>query len=708
MATVLPDQGPQNIIKSIALNDMDLRFTEATAYNPSTSSQSTSAAFTLPFNFPIDIKAINQTITLGYEGSDFAQLAIPRGPSSTDVQNRIIHLSFNNVPLSVFDDGHSTFERFLAATTTGKEETIRLVGTADADADTAVGMISLNGIAFSVESTIQGLQGLDTKPVVVTSLDVNHGFPDFLLIQTQTTLFNPSNLTIGTGDVSFDLQFQDKSMGTANAQDLTITPGNMNTTIDVHFAPQGDAVALGRTLLEHYLQRIDVDTAIVGGSSATNIQSLQLALSQIHLFPVTIPALNQTLIKSVSLTFPKDIVETGIATTSFTLSNPFTASINLLRMSASASFQSIDLGSIPNTDVSSNPIHADGHSDVTSPGLPFDFNLDPVVIIELLKASAARNHVDLGPLNDMFQFVLDNQDFKPPVNTTVDDSKPTCVSGHQFDVTGAILDALANLKVDLNVDADTKLDDFATGLTFNQTSVPAVTDQTSLFLIGAVAGPIAQHLVDGSNLVFSEASITNISNDGFDISLKGSLTNVGPLDAVIEFVEPLTVSWQGKQIATITLPSICAAANDGVPKYETSGQLAISDQDEFTSFAEFLLHNEEFEWTISTDRLRLYALGTIFDGVVLEKSVSFKAFNNLPGVSIMNFKLPSDDSAGGIHIETDATIPSPAREWNLLVFFFRTCLLMTCTCQSLVLNLDKLASRLFIKILWLDVSVFHA
>ena len=277
---------------------MDLRFTEATAYNPSTSGQSTNAAFTLSFDFPIDIKALNQTITLG---SDFGQLAIPKGPSSTDVQNRIIHLSFDDVPLSVFDDGHSTFEHFLAATTTWKEETIHLLGTADADADTVVGMISLNGIAFSVESTIQGLQGLDTKPVVVTSLDVNHGFPDFLLIQTQTTLFNPSNLTIGTGDVFFDLQFQDKSMGTSNAQDLTITPGNMNTTIDVHFAPQGDAVALGRTLLENDLQEIDVDTAIVGGSSATNIQSLQLALSQIHLFPVTTPALNQTLIKSVSL-----------------------------------------------------------------------------------------------------------------------------------------------------------------------------------------------------------------------------------------------------------------------------------------------------------------------------------------------------------------------------------------------------------------------
>ena len=669
MAVALPDQGSQNIIKSVDLDNMDLKFTEATAYNPSTSSQSTSAAFTLPFDFPVDIKTLNQTITLGYEGSDFAQLAIPRGPSSTDVQNRIVYVKFNDVPLNVFDNSHSTFERFIAAATTGKQETIHLVGMADADVDTAVGMVSLNGVAFSVESTIQGLQGLDTKPVVVTSLDVNHGFPDFLLIRTQAILYNPSNITISTGDVSFDIQFQDKSMGTANAQDLTITPGNMNTTIDVHFAPQGGAVAIGQTLLEHYLQGVDVDIAIIGDSSATNIQSLQLALSQIHLFPVTIPALNQTLIKSVSLTFPKDIVETGIATASFTLSNPFTVSVNLLRMSGSGSFQGIDVGSIPNTDVSSDPIHVDGHSEATSSGLPFEFTRDSVTIIKLLKASAAQNHVDLGPLNDMFQFVLDNPDYKPPVNTTIDDSKPTCVSGHQFDAIGAILAALANLKVDISVDADTKLDDFATSLTFNQTSVPTTTDQTSLFLIGAVAGPIAQHMVDDSNLVLSEAFITNISDDGLDISFKGSLTNIGPLDARIEFTGPVTLKWQEKPIATVTLPPVCVAANVGVPNYEASGRLTISDQDEFTSFAESLLHSEEFEWTISTDQIRVYTLGTIFEGLVFEKSISFKAFNNVAGVSVVKFDLPSDDPAGGIHIETDASIPSSAREWSLLFFF---------------------------------------
>ena len=65
-----------------------------------------------------------------------------------------------------------------------------------------------------------------------------------------------------------------------------------------------------------------------------------------------------------------------------------------------------------------------------------------------------------------------------------------------------------------------------------------------------------------------------------------------------------------------------------------------------------MLHNEEFTWTISTDALRVTALGTIFDGVKLSKDISFKAFNNLPGVTISNFKLLSDDPAGGIDLGT--------------------------------------------------------
>ncbi|KAJ7251753.1 hypothetical protein B0H12DRAFT_1234031 [Mycena haematopus] len=660
VAAVLPNAGPLQVIKSIDLNELQLMFTESTAYNPATTSTDTDAAFTLPFAFPLDITALEQTITVGFNGDSIAQLALPKAAVTTNVDARIIHLTFNSIPFAVLDGMQSNFDAFVAATTVGKTETLHLSGAANADAQTAVGLLSLTDISFSVDSNIAGLQGLNTKPVTVANLDVNHGFPDYLLITVDSALFNPSNLTIGTGDVSFSLSFQDQNIGSADISNLIIKPGNGSYPIDVHYSPQGGAVAAGQLLLENFLQGVNSDTAIAGTTGSTPISSLKSALSQILLQPVTIPALHQNLIQSATIEFPTNIVQTGISQAAFTLANPFTASINLLQVGATATFHNLTLGTI-NADISSDPIHADGHGSVTSSFLPMKYNLDPLVIVQFLSILAQENSVDLGPLVEMFQFLVDNPGIQVPVTTTVDTSAPTCVSGNQFDVAGAILAALKNLKVDLAVDTSVKLDDFATALSFAQNSVPVVTDTTALFLIGAVAGPIAQNLVDGAVLAFTQANITNLSDEGFDLALSGSLTNVGPLDALIDFPEPLSVTWQGQNIAQIALPSVCASANTGVPNYATSGRLTITDSAAFTDFATFLLHNPEFTWTVSTSKLRLTALGTIFDNVVLSKNISFKAFNGLPGVTISHFQLPSDDPAGGIHIETDANIPSQAQ-----------------------------------------------
>ncbi|KAF7321550.1 hypothetical protein MKEN_00676000 [Mycena kentingensis (nom. inval.)] len=661
VATVLPNRGKLDIIKSISLNQLKLMFTESTAYGPLASTTNTDAAFTLPFAFPIDITALEQTITVGYQGNSVAQLAIPKGPSKTDVDSRIIHLTFTDVPFAAVDGAHSRFDTFVADTTVNKEVTLKLSGSAKADAKTAVGVLGLTGIDFSVDSTIAGLQGLNTRPVTVANLDVNHGFPDYLLIKVDSSLFNPSNLTIGTGDVSFGLGFQDEIVGSADLANLVILPGNESYAIDVHYSPQGSsATEAGQTMLANFLQGVDSNTVIAGSTSSTPIQSLKSALSKITLSPVTIPALHQNIITSTTIRFPIDIVVTGTAQASFALANPFTASINLLTVGANATFHGIPLGYI-DENVSSDPIHADGHSTINSPFLPLHFNLNPLAIIGLLTTLAQENNVPLGPLTALFQFVIDNPDIKTTVTTTVDTKAPACVSGSQFNFAGAILDSLSHLKADLAVSSSTKLDDFGTSLAFDQKQVPVKTDETALFLIGAVAAPVAQHLVDGAVLAFSQANITNIAEDGFDLSLLGSLTNVGPLDATITFVEPLDITWEGRQLGQISLPSVCAAANTGVPNYATKAHVTITDAEAFTDFATKILHDAEFTWTVSTGKLRLQALGTIFDNVQLKKDLVFQAFNNLPGVTISNFQLPSDDPAGGIHIETDSMIPSPAQ-----------------------------------------------
>jgi Protein of unknown function (DUF3712) len=148
-------------------------------------------AFTLPFDLPVDIKALETNISVSAGGASFAELAIPKEPVRTDVQQRIIHLTFSKVPFAVFGGQHSAFQQFLASTTMSTTRSMTLSGEADTDVNTGVGLLSFRGIEFSVNTSIAGLQGLTSKPTLVTSLDVNHGFPEYLLIKANSSLFNP-------------------------------------------------------------------------------------------------------------------------------------------------------------------------------------------------------------------------------------------------------------------------------------------------------------------------------------------------------------------------------------------------------------------------------------------------------------------------------------------------------------------------------------
>jgi hypothetical protein len=131
-------------------------------------------------------------------------------------------------------------------------------------------------------------------------------------------------------------------------------------------------------------------------------------------------------------------------------------------------------------------------------------------------------------------------------------------------------------------------------------------------------------IVDESTLAFTRGFITEVTDRGFTATLSGALLNAGPFDALIEFPNGVEVFWQGFHIADIALPPICSAGGSGVPNLSTTGVLTIFDQTEFTRFAAFILANPSFEWTITTNTLRVTALGTIFDNVLISKKVSFQ------------------------------------------------------------------------------------
>ncbi|EST10168.1 Protein of unknown function DUF3712 [Kalmanozyma brasiliensis GHG001] len=646
------------VIRTISINQISLFFSVPSAYSPPTSSNDTQSQFFLPFAFPLDIQQVGGGFIAGYQGQDMAVLDIPLSPSITDVTARILTLMFSDVPFAVYGNQHPRFSQFLADTTAGTQVTFNLNGRANTKALTAAGLVTISDIPFDVDTNLLGLQNLNARPAIISNLDVFRGFPSYLQINVDAELFNPSHITIGTGDVTFDVYFQGRKIGTAIITGLVLVPGVNIVPTQVRYSPQGSAnVRAGQTLLENYVQGIVSSTIIQGTYDTTPIESLKQALAGIALTG-DIPPLRQLLITVARLSIPPNIAQTGIAQANFDLRNPFTASINLLKVKADASYQGIFLGEI-NQDLSSNPISAPGHTTITSRNLPFNFDLDPKNLIRFVQAAAATAGVDLGPLPPLFAQVLAQASTQTTISPYPDFNPPNCRSGNQFDVLGAILRTLQGLTTRLDIQSSVKLDEYFTNLNFVQQPVPTITDNTALYLLGPAGAPIVQNIVDQAILTVDIANVTCVTNTGFDVSLSGALLNTGPFDAYIEFPEPLTVTWQGRNIATLSLPPICAFANEGVPDLRTSGHLTITNLGAFTDFATFILANPSFQWTVSSPKVTVRALNIIYSNVILSKVINFQAFNGLPGVTTSNFDIYGETS-NSLLIRTNAAIPSPA------------------------------------------------
>lgn len=179
---------PQNlqVIQTIQLEDLELNFTQPTEWAPMAATRNTQAGFSLPFAFPIDVIALDTSIGVQYQGNDVAVLPVGHRDVTTDVPTREITLAFDGVPFSVYPNQHDNFQTFLQQTTTTASQAFNLIGSANTTTSIAIGQIVIQNIAFNVETSIGGLQGLKTRPTNVTQVDVAHGYSDYLLITAQS------------------------------------------------------------------------------------------------------------------------------------------------------------------------------------------------------------------------------------------------------------------------------------------------------------------------------------------------------------------------------------------------------------------------------------------------------------------------------------------------------------------------------------------
>ena len=655
----LPSQNFQ-VIKMITLTQLSLAFTQGTAWAPATSTTNTTAPFFLPFAFPIDITQATGAFIANYQGQDAAVLNVPPVAARTDVATRVLTLAFEDIPFQVYDDKHAVFSQFIADTTANEQVTFNLHGSTQATVNTAIGSITIDDVQFDVDSTILGVQNFNARPAQVSNLDVKRGYPDHLEVSLDTALYNPSDLTITVGDVDFNTQYTERTIGQAVISGLQVTPGTNNIPTILMYSPQGaENVRAGQTVLENYVQNITSDAVVAGTRGSTPIESLQQALSGVSL-GAKIPPLNRLVITEAILTVPKNIAQDGgVSSTQVVVDNPFTASLNIVKVGAVANYNDIAVGTI-NQDLSSNPIRAPGNQVTTSQTLPITVDIRPKTLVRLVTELSAATGVSLGPWPPFFQEILNLPgDATTQVQPYPDDTDTGCHIGNEFDLLGAVLQLLKGLAVRIPVEAGVLIDEYFTNLNFVQNPVPVKTDNTALYLLGPAGAPLIQVIVDQAGLAFSQANATQLTDQGFMASLRGSLATNAPANALIEFTEPVQIAWQGRNIAEISLPPICTIPGVGVPDLETTGQLKINNLAAFTDFASYILHNPSFTWSISSDAVVVRALGITFSKVSLTKEISLDVFNNLPGVTVSNFDVPSE-GPDYLDFSADSKIPSPS------------------------------------------------
>ncbi|RUS28691.1 hypothetical protein BC938DRAFT_481562 [Jimgerdemannia flammicorona] len=257
------------------------------------------------------------------------------------------------------------------------------------------------------------------------------------------------------------------TVGDVVLQNLTLARGPNSVNAVAQFDPNGSEA--GKQLLASFLGGQNASVNIQGFNGSTNIVSLNGGLSQIRLGS-TLPGLQSKLVNSTNLVVLPDTAATSIAQTYVTINNPFSAGLNIVKINAAVTYSGMPVGNII-VDISSNPIVVSGKASASSSALPITLNVDPTAIALLLRENAQNSGLDLKPLDGLL-----NMGGIKIGDTSV---TPSTDLFKGFDLVSFVQKAMANLRIDLVMEATVGIGQYSTLLAYNQSSIPCKTGQIS-------------------------------------------------------------------------------------------------------------------------------------------------------------------------------------------------------------------------------------
>jgi hypothetical protein len=646
---------PLKIINSVSMGYLDLKFDSTTPYSPIANAPGVSAGFQMPFGFSLNVTEVSQNITLainttGAETANFAVMQTPYVPAVSDQAAGIIKFALNNTAIAGIPGQEKFYNDYTYALTASDNYTFIVQGSANTKAITPIGPVTLTGINFTVPTTLQGLRFLNSTSTLINSLDVTGGTTAGLTLAIGVSMSNPSDFSITTGDVSFNMGASGTTLGLVTLKNLTLNRGDNTVAAEASFDPKSSDV--GQNLLSTFVMGQDNGVDISGYANSTNIASLSAGLSAISLGS-TLPGLKTALIQGSTLIVLPDTLQTSVVGVKVSIANPFTAGLSISKVVAAATFAGMPVGNI-DQDLSSNPFVIGGKSTAESYALNMAMNLEPGAVALLLRTLAVQSNMDTRPLDALFGLGglhVDGQE-----NVVADSN---LFAG--FDISKYTMDAMKALKVDLSMSSTLTIGQYVNDLAFSQGGVAVATDQSVTAFIPIVGQPIVQQIVDGSELAFESIILSSPTETNFNVQMRGSITKAGPMDATIKFPTPLTVSWKGKALGTVTMADINAKANVGAT-FDVPGTFTINNGGDMAEFSAFLINNDKFEWEITSSDVSVSALGFTFTKIGLHKFVTLAGASGFKdAVTVTSFDLPSDDPDGGITLNVQTVIKNPSQ-----------------------------------------------
>ncbi|CAG8555047.1 18324_t:CDS:2, partial [Racocetra fulgida] len=170
---------------------------------------------------------------------------------------------------------------------------------------------------------------------------------------------------------------------------------------------------------------------------------------------------------------------------------------------------------------------------------------------------------------------------------------------------------------------------------------------------------IAQSAIDGSTLNINSINLTDIQEDSVTIASSGNVTNAGPFSSTISFDEPVSMIYNGIEMARLNFDSI-STNNGHADIILDARKLTIIDQDAFSNFSLDAFLQDSIKMTLKGSA-RVKSIGITRGSLNLRKEVTLRGASNFPNVSITSLNINQDpQNPQNIILEHTAQLYNPS------------------------------------------------